>query len=117
MKVLAGTTLGLSLLFCMACSPQYYVRKGDQLFDKGLYHQSESKYDKAYEKSDDHVFKSDVALKAGLSFEKINQPKKAARWYKKATRRRDSFPDALTHLAQDAFNDANFVAAEVSFST
>ena len=116
MKVLARTTLGLSLLFCMACSPQYYVRKGDQLFDKGLYHQSESKYDKAYEKSDDHVFKSDVALKAGLSFEKINQPKKAARWYKKATRRRDSFPDALTHLTQVEIKNGNFEDAEEAFS-
>ena len=116
MKVLARTTLGLSLLFCMACSPQYYVRKGDQLFDKGLYHQSESKYDKAYEKSDDHVFKSDVALKAGHSFEKINQPKKAARWYKKATRRRDSFPDALTHLTQVEIKNGNFEDAEEAFS-
>ncbi|MCZ4695784.1 hypothetical protein DWB61_14105 [Ancylomarina euxinus] len=116
MKVLAGTTFCLSLLFCMACSPQYYARKGDQLFDKGLYHQSESKYDKAYEKSDDHIFKSDIALKAGLSFEKINQPKKAARWYKKATRRRDSFPDALTHLAQVEIKNGNVEDAEEAFS-
>lgn len=116
MKVLAGTTLSLSLLFCMACSPQYYARKGDQLVDKGLYHQSESKYDKAYEKSDDHIFKSDVALKAGLCFEKINQPKKAARWYKKATRRRDSFPDALTHLVQVEIKNGNIEDAEEAFS-
>jgi len=116
MKVLVGTTLSLSLLFCMACSPQYYARKGDQLFDKGLYHQSESKYDKAYEKSDDHTFRSDVALKAGLSFEKINQPRKAARWYKKATRRRDSFPKALTHLTQVEIKNGNIEDAEEAFS-
>jgi len=116
MKVLAGTTLGLSLLFCMACSPQYYARKGDQLFDKGLYYHSESKYDKAYEKSDDHIFRSDVAYKAGFSFEKINQPKKAARWYKKATRRRDSFPEALIHLAQVEIKNGNIEDAEEAFS-
>ncbi len=116
MKVLVRTTLSLSLLFCIACSPQYFARKGDQAFNKGLYHLSESKYDKAYEKSDDHGFKSDVAYKAGLSFEKINEPKKAARWYKKAIRRRDSFPEALIRLAQVEIKSNNIEGAEENFS-
>ena len=116
MKVLAKTTLSLSLLFCIACSPQYYARKGDQAFEKGLYHLSESKYDKAYEKSKDHGFKSDVAYKAGLSFEKINETKKAARWYKKAIRRRDSFPEALIRLAQVEIKSGNIEDAEENFA-
>ena len=116
MKVLAKTTLSLSLLFCIACSPQYYSRKGDQAFKKGLYYLSESKYDKAYEKSDDHGFKSEVAYKAGLSFEKINETRKAARWYKKAIRRRDSFPEALIRLAQVEIKNGNIEDAEENFS-
>lgn len=116
MKVLVKMTLSLSLLFCMACSPQYFARKGDQAFNKGLYHLSESKYDRAYEKSDDHAFKSDVAFKAGQSFEKINEVKKAARWYKKAIRRRDSFPEALIRLAQVEIKSGNIEDAEENFS-
>ncbi|MRT94468.1 OmpA family protein [Ancylomarina sp. 16SWW S1-10-2] len=116
MKVLVKVTLSLSLLFGMACSPQYYARKGDQAFNKGLYYLSESKYDKAYEKSDDHAFKSEVAFKAGQSLEKINEVKKAARWYKKAIRRRDSFPEALIHLAQVEIKSGNIEDAEENFS-
>ena len=116
MKVFAKTTLSLSLLFCIACSPQYYARKGDQAFKKGLYHLSESKYDKAYEKSDDHGFKSEVAYKAGVSFEKINETKKAARWYKKAIRRRDSFPEALVRLTQVEIKNGNIENALENFA-
>ena len=116
MKVFVKTTLSLFLLFCIACSPQYFARKGDHAFEKGLYHLSESKYDKAYEKSRDHGFKSDVAYKAGLSFDKINETKKAARWYKKAIRRRDSFPEALIRLAQVEIKSGNIEDAEENFS-
>ena len=116
MKVFVKTTLSLSLLFCIACSPQYFARKGDQAFNKGLYHLSESEYDKAYKKSDDHEFKSEVAFKAGSSFEKINETKKAARWYKKAIRRRDSFPEALIHLAQVEIKSGDIEDAEENFS-
>ncbi|MFT5750316.1 MAG: peptidoglycan-associated lipoprotein, partial [Ancylomarina sp.] len=116
MKVLAKTTLSLSLLFCIACSPQYFARKGDKAFKKGLYYLSESKYDKAYKKSKDHGFKSEVAYKAGLSFEKINETKKAARWYKKAIRRRDSFPEALIRLAQVEIKSGDIEDAEEYFA-
>ena len=116
MKVLVKATLSLSLLFCMACSPQYYASKGDQAFNKGLYYLSESKYDKAYEKSDDHAFQSDMAFKAGQSLENINELKKAARWYKKAIRRRDSFPEALIRLAQVEIMNGNIEDAEESFA-
>ncbi len=116
MKVLIKTSLCVTLLFCMSCSARYYARKGDQLFEKGRFFQSESKFDKAYDKSDDHDFKSEVAFKAGLCFEKINQTKKAARWYKKTMRRRDSFPEALIRLAQVEIKNGNIEAAEETYA-
>jgi len=86
------------------------------MFDKGLYHKAESYFDKAYNKSKDHDFKSDMAFKAGLSFEKINEPRKAASWYKKSIRRRDSFPEALIHLSQVEIKNGNMESAAENFS-
>ncbi len=100
MKILVRIILSFSLLFSLACSSRYYARKGDKLFDKGLYYQSESKYAKAYKKSKDKNFKSNVAFKAGLTLEKINENRKASSWYKRAVRQRDSFPEALVQLVQ-----------------
>lgn len=116
MRILVGTILSLCLLLCIACSPQYYARKGDEMYRKGNFFKAQSYYDKAYDKSKDHIFRSDVAYKAGLSFETINETNKAARWFKKAVRRRDSFPEALVHLAQVEIKNGNLEDAEETFS-
>jgi len=116
MRILAGTVCSLCLLFCISCSSNYYARKGDQLFEKGRYHGAQANFDKAYDKSDDDGFRSEVAYKAGLSFETINEPKKAVRWYKKAVLRRDSFPEALIHLTQVEIKNGNLEDAEETFS-
>ncbi|RXQ88119.1 hypothetical protein EO244_15375 [Ancylomarina salipaludis] len=115
MRFLIAASLSLCLLFNMACSPKYYARKGDAMFDKGQYHKAQSYFDKAYNKSKDHDFRSDVAYKAGLCFEQINIPRKATSWYKKAVRRRDSFPEALVHLAQVEIKTGDIEDAQETF--
>ena len=116
MRILIGASLSLCLLLNIACSPKYYARKGDAMFDKGQYYKAQSYFDKAYNKSKDHDFRSDVAYKAGLSFEQINELRKAAGWYKKAVRRRDSFPEALIHLAQVEIKNGDVEDAEETFA-
>lgn len=116
MRILAGFIGCICLLLCISCSPNYYARKGDQLFDKGRYYRAQSYFDKAYNKSDENGFKSEVAFKAGLSFETINEPKKAIKWFKRAVMKRDSFSEALVHLTQVRIKTGDIEDAEKAFS-
>ncbi len=75
------------------------IKKGDEAFNIGEYHIAYEIYEKTYEKLTAKLDKAEVSYKLGECSRIMMDERKAAKWYKKATRYEIQFPVAWLYLA------------------
>ena len=90
-------TLGCLLT---ACSSQYYVRRGNKIYDTGRFYKSAAKYEKAYEKAKPKEYQANAAIRAGQAYEQVNLLKDACAWYRKAQRVQKENPEVYLKIAE-----------------
>ena len=90
-------TLGCLLT---ACSSQYYVRRGNKIYDTGRFYKSAAKYEKAYEKAKPKEYQANAAIRAGHAYEQVNLLKDACAWYRKAQRVQKENPEVYLKIAE-----------------
>lgn len=102
MKMSKILSLFALCLLIFSCSTNYYIRKGDKLYDTGRFYKSCDYYRTAYAKIKSEEEKSGMAQKIGMAYEKVNKLKKASLWYGKALRYRENDSDLLYELIEIA---------------
>jgi len=85
------------------------------MLQSGRYSHAQEMYGKAYKKEKDKEKKADMAFKSASCFDEINQPRKAATWYRKAIMNRDTFSDAVKNLAYVEVKNHRLNKAEENF--
>lgn len=116
MRFIARVALFLLSIFFLSCSSLSYVSKGDKILKSGRYFQASKMYDKAYTKEKNKKKKAEIAYKQANCFDKINEPQKAAIWYRKSILKGDSLPEIFKKLAYAELKNNNFEKAEEYFS-
>lgn len=115
MKILSVIGTLLFLFVGISCSTQSFLNRGDKFHQSGRFFYAQGMYEKAYKKSKDKDQKSEIAFKAASCFDLLNQPTKAASWYRKAIMNRDTFSNAVLHLAYAEVKNHKMTEAEENF--
>jgi len=91
--------LAICFLLC-SCSAEYFLRKGDKMYETGRFYKSCDYYKEAYTKIKSKDSKAGIARKVGDAYEKINKLRDASLWYKKSLRYDENNAEAVsyTHL-------------------
>ncbi|RUT72971.1 OmpA family protein [Ancylomarina longa] len=115
MKILFYTCILFVLGVFISCSSQSYINRGNKMLKTGRYYHAEGMFEKAYKKEKDKAKKADIAFKSASCFAEINQPRKAATWYRKAIMNRDTFSLAVKNLAYTEIKNHRLNKAEENF--
>ena len=115
MKILPIASFLVTIVLLISCSSQSYVNRGDKMVESGRYHRANTMYEKAYKKEKDKERKADVAFKTASCYDQVNQPRKAASWYRKAILNRDTFSNAVLNLAYAEVKNNRLEDAEENF--
>ncbi len=75
------------------------MRKADEAFYAGEYFKAIELYQKIYSKASTKILKAELGFKLGECYRKMNIPRKAEKWYKKAVRYKYQDPMAVLYLA------------------
>ncbi len=89
----------ISISFTSSFAQEKKIRKADASFDAGEYFKAIEQYQKIYSKASTKLIKAKVAFKLGECYRKMNIPRKAEKWYKKAVRYKYQDPMAVLYLA------------------
>ena len=109
LTVLLLTTLGMA-------AQKRNVQKGNQLFESGEYFAAVEKYQKAFSKIKDKGTKAEVAYRLGYCYDKLNNPKKAASYYKRAVKANYSDPRAILLYANSLKQLENYEEATEQYN-
>lgn len=82
-KVLLITVVSL---FMFSCSADYYLQRGNKMYETGRYYKSCDYYKEAYSKIRSKEAKAEIAKKIGEANNKINRLREASIWYRKSLR-------------------------------
>ncbi|MGQ1911056.1 PorE family type IX secretion system protein [Marinifilum sp. RC60d5] len=115
MKLLPFAGILCSIGILISCSSKSYVNRGDKMVLSGRYYHAQAMYKKGYKKQKDKYQKGGIAFKSASCFDKINEPRKAASWYRKAIMNRDTFADAVRNLAYAEVKNGKLEEAEENF--
>lgn len=91
--------LSLATMALASCSSEYYMRRGNLIYDTGRFYKASGKYEKAYGKAKSKELQAKAAMRAGQCDENVNHLRDAFAWYKKAERANSELPDAYLKLA------------------
>ncbi len=91
------------------------IKKVDDIFSAGEYFKASEKYTKLYSKAKTKVVKAELAFKLGECYRKMNVPKKAEKWYKRAVRNRYQDPMAVCYLADAMKMNEKYADAKVTY--
>ncbi len=88
------------LLFATQLTAQSRAtKKADAAFETGEYFNAAEMYEKLYDKATAKDEKSQISFKLGECSRKINDPKGAKKWYKKAISNKSTNPEAILYYA------------------
>lgn len=101
MQILRITTIFLLLLIIgnSVVAQGKKTKRADETFNAGEYFKASELYTKLHSKASTATAKSELAFKLGECYRKMNDPKKAERWYLRAVKGRYQDPMALCYLA------------------
>ena len=115
MKLLSLTGILCIIGLLISCSSKSYVNRGDKMVLAGKYYHAQAMYEKGYKKEKDKEQKAEIAFKNAFCFDEINEPRKAASWYRKAIMNRDTFATAVKALAYAEVKNNRLEEAEENF--
>jgi peptidoglycan-associated lipoprotein len=75
------------------------MKKADAVFETGEYFKAAEMYEKLYDKATSKDEKAQISFKLGECSRKINEPKGAKKWYKKAISNKSTNPEAILYYA------------------
>ncbi len=98
-KFISISIILILAIFSSGFSQKRNLKKADEAFKIGEYHTAYEIYEKTYEKLSSKPEKAEVSFKLGECSRIMMNERKAAKWYKKATRNKTEHPIAWLHLA------------------
>ena len=84
------------LLF--SCSAEYFLQKGDKIYETGRFYKSCDYYKEAYAKIKSKDSKTVVAQKIGEAYERINKLREASLWYNKSLSNDDNNTELISKI-------------------
>ncbi len=91
------------------------TKKADATFDAGEYFKAGEMYTKLYSKAGSKVAKAELAFKLGECYRRMNDPKKAEKWYARAVTNRYQDPMSLCYLADAMKMNEKYADAIVEY--
>lgn len=93
----------LAIVFVLfSCSAEYYLKKGDNMYESGRFYKSCDYYKVAYGKLKSDEVREDVAIKVGDAYEKVNKLSTASSWYKKSLRYNEENTEVIYKIIEIA---------------
>jgi len=89
----------ISASFSISFAQEKRMRKADAAFEAGEYFKAIEQYQKIYSKTNTKILKGEIGFKVGECYRKMNLPRKAEKWYKRAVRYKYQDPMAVLYLA------------------
>lgn len=117
MRVLKSFIL-LLLVFSISYSAEAQNKKtkrADETFAAGEYFKASEIYTKLYSKASTKIIKAELAFKLGECYRKMNDPKKAEKWYNRAVKSRYQDPMAVCYLADAMKMNEKYADANVEY--
>jgi len=91
------------------------IKKADATFDAGEYFKASEMYTKLYTKATTKIAKAELSFKLGECYRKINDSKKAEKWYLKAVNGRYQDPMSVCYLADAMKMNEKYADAIVEY--
>lgn len=91
------------------------TKRADESFAAGEYFKASEMYTKLHSKATSNAQKAELSFKLGECFRKMNEPKKAERWYLRAVKARYQDPMALLYLADAMKMNEKYADAMVEY--
>jgi peptidoglycan-associated lipoprotein len=90
-------------------------KRADDTFNAGEYFRASEMYTKLHSKATTNTAKAELSFKLGECYRKLNDPKKAERWYLRAVKGRYQDPMALLYLAEAMKMNEKYADAKVEY--
>lgn len=107
--------LFISFVSAFALAQNKKTKRADASFDAGEYFKASEMYKKIYSKASTKIFKAELAFKLGECYRRMNIPRKAEKWYKKAVRYKYQDPMAVLYLAEAMKMSEKYVEAKTKY--
>lgn len=91
------------------------MKRADEVFTAGEYFKASEIYTKLYSKANSKIVKAELAFKLGECYRKMNDPKKAEKWYNRAVKARYQDPMAVCYLADAMKMNEKYADANVEY--
>ncbi|MFN8256392.1 MAG: OmpA family protein [Bacteroidales bacterium] len=117
MQTLKFSAVLLLILFSgIAISAQTKkIKKADDTFNAGEYYKASEMYTKLYSKANSKLIKGELAFKLGECYRKLNEPKKAEKWYQRAVNAKYQDPMSVCYLADAMKMNEKYADAIVEY--
>ncbi len=91
------------------------TKKADASFEAGEYFKASEMYKKIYSKAGTKILKAELGFKLGECNRKMNIPRKAEKWYKKAVRYKYQDPLSVLYLAEAMKMSEKYTEAKTEY--